>query len=69
MYNLPIFKSFADTRAMVQKILVDGWNYNKQLADGLISYRTMKLLQEIEYKKQLEEIEQPGSKKKKKTTS
>jgi radial spoke head protein 3 len=66
VYNLPINKPLNETSHMVKEILLQGWNYTKQLTEGLIAYRTMKLMQEIEYKKQIEENEQTGSKKKKK---
>ena len=66
IFNLPISKSIDEASSSLRKIIEEGWNYNNKLAEGLISYRTMKLLQDIEYKKQLEETEQPGSKKKKK---
>ena len=66
VYNLPIGKSIEEAKSIIQKLLEDGWNYSKQLTEGLINYRTMKLLQDIEYKKLLDETEQPGSKKKKK---
>ncbi|OMJ88367.1 hypothetical protein SteCoe_9683 [Stentor coeruleus] len=66
IYNLPISKSVEDAKNMVQNLLKEGWKYSMQLTEGLINYRSMKMMQEIEYKKQVEENEQPGSKKKKK---
>lgn len=66
IYNTPINKTIDETRTLVSQVNHDGFLYTQKLVDGLIEYRKRKLLEEIEYKKQIEESEQPGSKKKKK---
>ena len=66
IYNLPISKPFEETRQIIAQVNNQGFSYSTNLVDGLIEYRKKKLLEDIEYKKQIEENEQPGSKKKKK---
>lgn len=66
MYNLPITKGLEEAKSMVKGLLNECHTYTKQLTEGLINYRTMKALQEIEYKKHMEDNDPSGSKKKKK---
>lgn len=66
IYNIPISRPFEEAKEVIKQVKKQSFSYSKNLIESLVEYRRKKLLEDIEYKKQIEENEQPGSKKKKK---